>query len=216
VRENIPHHGKSMGNLRFREFYRRRLPHIQIEGATYFVTFRLANSLPVDVLKQLAKNSNQIKELPVDQRQEAYRRWFEQFDDHIGRCLSGESYLQNDKVAEVVADSLHRRDGRVYELLTFCIMPNHVHAIFTPLEASQGNYYSLTEILHSLKRNSAKQANTILGRTGPFWQDESYDHVVRDQSDLERIVQYVLYNPVKAGLTEAWQDWQWSYSKWNT
>jgi putative transposase len=204
-----------MGNLRFREFYRRRLPHIQIEGAIYFVTFRLANSLPVDVLEQLAKNSDQIKELPIDQRQEAHRCWFEQFDDYVGRCLNGERFLQNDKVAEVVADSLRRRDGHVYELLAFCIMPNHVHAVFTPLEASKGNYYSLTEILHSLKRNSAKQANIVLGRTGSFWQDESYDHVVRDQTDLERIAQYVLYNPVQAGLTETWQDWQWSYSKWN-
>jgi hypothetical protein len=154
-RDNIPRHDKSMSNLRFREFYRRRLPHIQIAGATYFVTFRLMNSLPVDVLEKLAENSEQIKRLPVDQRHNAHRRWFGKFDDCLDQCLYGEKYLQNEKVVEVVSDSLHRRDGNVYELLAFCIMLNHVHAIFTPLEHSQGSYHSLTEILHSLKRNSA-------------------------------------------------------------
>jgi putative transposase len=202
-----------MSNLRFREFYRRRLPHIQIAGATYFVTFRLMNSLPVDVLEKLAENSGQIKSLPVDERHSAQRRWFEKFDDYLDQCLYGEKYLHNEKVVEVLSDSLHRRNGNAYELLSFCIMPNHVHAIFTPLEHSQGRYHSLTEILHSLKRNSAKQANKILGRTGAFWQDESYDHIIRDNAELERVVQYVLYNPVKAGLTDDWTKWKGSYYK---
>jgi REP element-mobilizing transposase RayT len=55
----------------------------------------------------------------------------------------------------------------------------------------------------------------ILGRTGAFWQDESYDHVIRDNAELERVIQYVLYNPVKAGLTDEWTKWKGSYYKYD-
>lgn len=112
-------------------------------------------------------------------------------------------------------DSFHRRNGKVYDLLAFCIMPNHAHAVFTPLEKTDGQYYSLTEILHSLKRNSAKQANLLLGKTGPFWQDESYDHFIRDEGELDRVSRYTLNNPVKAGLVQNWADWPGTYSKHN-
>jgi REP element-mobilizing transposase RayT len=73
----------------------------------------------------------------------------------------------------------------------------------------------LTEILHSLKRHSAREANKILQRQGTFWQAESYDHFIRDDSELESIVKYVLYNPVKANLVKEQTDWQWSYSKYD-
>ncbi len=71
----------------------------------------------------------------------------------------------------------------------------------------------VSKIMQSLKRYTAREANKILGRRGAFWQDESYDHVVRDSNELERIVLYVLHNPVKAGLIEHWRDWKWSYSR---
>ena len=92
-------------------------------------------------------------------------------------------------------------------------MPNHVHALFRPLEKSDGHYHALQTILHSLKRHTARQANKVLGREGAFWQHESYDHVVRDQKEWERIVAYVINNPVKAGLVENWQDWPWTWLK---
>ncbi len=65
--------------------------------------------------------------------------------------------------------------------------------------------------MHNIKRNSAKQANAALGRTGQFWQHESYDHFVRDEAELGRILQYVINNPVKAGLVADWHDWKWTY-----
>jgi len=204
-----------MSNLRFREFYRRRLPHIQISGATYFVTFRLKDSLPLEILEQLVSESDQIKKLTANQQYLAHRRWFGKFDEYLDRCLHGEKYLEEDQVLAIVSDSLRRRDSQIYDLLAFCIMPNHVHAVFTPLENPKGGYYSLTEILHSLKRNSAKQVNRVLGRTGPFWQDESYDHIVRDDAELDRIIRYVLNNPVKAGLAAEWPAWPGTYSKYS-
>jgi putative transposase len=203
-----------MSNLRFREFYRRRLPHLQIPGATYFVTFRLKDSLPGEVLEQLALESEHIKQLVSDQQDLAHRRWYGKFDEYLDRCLHGEKHLANEQVCAIVADSVSHRDGQVYDLLAFCILPNHVHLVFTPLEKPESGYYSLTEILHSLKRNSAKQANLSLGRTGSFWQAESYDHVVRDEAELERILRYVVHNPVKAGLVDEWQKWPWTFSKY--
>lgn len=67
--------------------------------------------------------------------------------------------------------------------------------------------------MQSLKGYTARKANCLLGRSGTFWQHESYDHVVRDPSEWRRIVNYVLNNPVKAGLVDTWEKWQWSYCR---
>ena len=99
-------------------------------------------------------------------------------------------------------------------MLAYCIMPNHAHLVLTPYESSDTADYSLTKIMHNIKRNSANHANKTLGRTGAFWQHESYDHFVRDDAELERIVKYVLYNPVKAELVKEQTDWKWNYCKY--
>ncbi len=85
-------------------------------------------------------------------------------------------------------------------LLAWCVMPNHVHVLFSPLRE-----HTLDAILHSWKSYSARKANALLGRTGPFWQREYFDHLVRDQSSLRRITQYIQDNPKRAGLL----DWPW-------
>lgn len=87
-------------------------------------------------------------------------------------------------------------------------MPNHIHIVFMPLKESKDKYYSLSKIMHSFKRHTAHEANLTLGRTGTFWQHENYDHFVRDDAELERIVKYVLYNPVKANLVKEQSDWK--------
>ena len=74
--------------------------------------------------------------------------------------------------------------------------------------------YPLKRIMQSLKRYTARQANKVLERKGAFWQAESYDHVVRDADELVRIVQYVINNPVKAGLVSYWEAWPWTYVNW--
>jgi REP element-mobilizing transposase RayT len=122
--------------------------------------------------------------------------------------------LAKPAVALVVSDSLHYLNGQRYELDTFCIMSNHVHIIFTPLEDADGNYYALSSVMHSLKRHTARQANSLLNQSGRFWQPESYDHIVRDEEELARIREYVLNNPVKVGLVEAWDEWPWTYCAW--
>ena len=94
-------------------------------------------------------------------------------------------------------------------------MPNHGHVVFAPLEGSDGKYFSLSTIMHSLKLHTALEANKILGREGSFWQHENYDHYVRNEDELERIIKYVIYNPVKAGLVDDWKNWKWTYCKYD-
>jgi|SRR5687768_3343582 len=201
-------------NLSFREYYKRRLPHIQIAGATYFITFRLVNSLPIEVLNQLAEETRNIKKLPEDQKESAHHAWFAKFDDYLDKALRGNLNLKNEQIANIVAESIQFRDGKTYDLVSYCIMPNHVHLVCTPLEKSSELYFGLAEILHSLKRHTAREANKIFQTNGPFWQHESYDHFIRNDAELERIIKYVLHNPVKANLVKEQKDWIWTYCKY--
>jgi REP element-mobilizing transposase RayT len=83
-------------------------------------------------------------------------------------------------------------------------MANHVHLLMTPLLEVAG-------IMHSLKRSTARECNRILGLTGrQFWQNESYDRLVRDESEFRRIVRYIESNPVKAGLVLTPEEFWWS------
>jgi putative transposase len=212
-----------MNKLRYQEFYQRHLPHIQPSGATFFITFRLVNSLPVEILEKLETEwlanetvLNKITDIAEKNRRKdlEQRKWFGKWDEILDKIQEGEFYLRDVSVAAAVADSIRYHDGNWFDVIAYCIMPNHVHLVITPLRKSENQEYSLAEILHNIKRNSAKRANQILGRTGAFWQHESYDHVVRNDAELERIVKYVLYNPVKAGLVNEWIDWQWTYFKY--
>jgi putative transposase len=114
--------------------------------------------------------------------------------------------LQQPEIAAVVVQSLHHFHGKSYELLSYCLMPNHVHMVVLLPDGAP----PLVRTLQRLKGYTALQANKLLGRTGAFWQAESYDHVVR-AGELERIISYIVDNPVKAGLVDDWQQWPFTY-----
>jgi putative transposase len=212
-----------MNQFSYKDIYRRNLPHIQPEGASIFITFRLANSLPIEIMQRLQeekelveKRLKQIVDKQERQKQSDIeeQELFDKWDNALDHLANGEKYLSNPEIANVVSESLHYRDGKVLDLIAFCIMPNHVHLVCTPLEETVDTYFSLSKIMHSLKRHAARQANLLLNCSGKFWQHENYDHYVRDDAELERIIKYVIYNPVKAGLVEEWQNWKWTYSKY--
>ena len=211
-----------MDKLAYKLSYERHLPHIQPPGATLFVTFRLVDSLPAEVQQRLINEAeraeqalNQITD-EGERRRQAYRdqkRLFARWDEALDNATAGPHWLRQPKVAQLVAEGLHYRHGRVYDLDTFCIMSNHVHVLFTPLARPDGSYIALSAIMQSLKGFTARQANKLLSREGQFWRHESYDHVVRDSAELERMRQYILNNPVKAGLATGPEEWPWSYCK---
>jgi putative transposase len=211
-----------MKNLDFKPFYSKRLPHIQPPGATLFVTFRLAGSIPQAVIRELIAEretaEHRIALLPEPDRQKEqqtlHKRLFGKWDAVLDQGQTGPTWLAQPAVALIVANSLHFLDGEKYTLDCCTLMSNHGHVVFTPLQLEDGSYVALPRIMHSLKGFTAVTANRALGRTGDFWQHESYDHVVRDEAELNRIRRYVLNNPVNAGLVEKAEDWPWSYASW--
>jgi REP element-mobilizing transposase RayT len=186
------------------------LPHVKREGASYFVTFRLVDSLPKEVLlgfeheqaealRRLAANANreQVEEIHRDLRRKIERY----LDKGAGEC-----HLRRPEIADMAAEAVRHFHGEQYLLDDWVVMPNHVHAILWPMPS-----YTLSAILKSRKRHIARQANLILGRTGEtFWQRESYDHWIRNDPEKARIRRYIRMNPVNARLCKSPEDWKWS------
>jgi REP element-mobilizing transposase RayT len=203
-------------------FYRKNLPHYQPPNATLFITFRLAGSLPKAVQLELQAEAERLEaqlsrlENPQERAEQAYlqqRRLFGCWDKALDTASTGPFWLQEPTIAQLVADSLHYWHNQKYRLDAYCLMPNHAHIVITPLLKEGNSYHSLASIMHSIKRHTARQANLILNRQGTFWQPESYYHAVRDESELQRIIGYVLHNPVKAGLIDDWQQWPGNYCR---
>lgn len=183
------------------------LPHLEREGAVYFVTFRLADALPRELSVQLRQERELLERAsragttgPADRaRLEKLRQLLRKaercLDQGFGRC-----YLRDGRIAGLVANALRHFDGRRYRVRAWCVMPNHVHVVFSPLA---GN--TLAEVVHSWKSFTALHANRLLRRSGAFWQREYFDHLVRNSASLRRFIRYVRENPAKAGL----EDWPW-------
>ncbi len=184
------------------------LPHWYRENATYAVTFRLVDSFPDSVLHAYRKEKDELHQkiskaeddgdpgLVSDLRAklgQLYRARIESVLDE-GK---GEAWMKDPKIAEIVQSAILHFSGDRYDLGAWCVMPNHVHLILTPREG-----HSLSEILHSIKRHSAREANRLLDRDGAFWQKESYDHIIRDADDYWNQRTYVLRNAKSAGLTD--------------
>lgn len=183
-----------------KHFHRRNLPHLYFNDGIYFITSRLINSIPMEKLEQLKNETKNISD-------EKQKRLFEKYDALMNSGEYGEKYLKNPKCAEIVKDTLHYPDGKEYKLICYCIMPNHFHMVFELLQNNKG----ISKIMQSIKRISARDCNTILSRSGAFWQDESFDRWVRDEKELYFVIRYILLNPVTAGLVNDWKDWKYTY-----
>jgi len=170
------------------------LPHWRQEGVTYFVTFRLADSMPQSKLQQwLQEREAWLKANPEPHTPEQRRQYYELFPHRFQDWLDaghGSCLLAQPAVKEIVGQALRYFEGQRYALGEFVVMPNHVHVAVTPLTP-----YELSDILHSWKSYTAKQINALLGRSGTVWQKESFDHIVRCPAQLERIHQYIRENP---------------------
>ncbi|MCW9707087.1 transposase [Fodinibius salsisoli] len=203
-------------------YYRRNLPHYQPPQGEFFITFRLANSLPKDAVAKLRdeyyKLSEGINSDAVSESKKAQQeKYFAKFDRILDQSKNSVCWLKEDKIAEIVANKLHSFDNRKYLLICYCIMPNHVHLLFKLYERdksrSTDSQYPVTNILKLIKGSTAYQANKLLNKTGSFWQHESYDHLVRGDEERENIIRYILSNPVKAKLVDSWKEWKWIYCK---
>jgi REP element-mobilizing transposase RayT len=178
-------------------FSRRHLPHWIPERTALFVTWRLAGSLPREV-EALATEDRPQKTMVCPTA-------FLEHDRRLDGCF-GPVWLQDSRIATMVMDALVYGEAAryFYQLYAWVIMPNHVHVILEP-------HVAMPTIMRWVKGRTSRVANQILGRTGlSFWQDESFDHWVRTAEELYCLIDYVENNPVKAGLTDAPEQWRWS------
>jgi REP element-mobilizing transposase RayT len=204
------------------EITERNLPHWFQVDAAVFITFRLADSLPKEVVirmlaelrEWLRRNSmpsaladvifeaNEIhydrimNDISPIQRREfkklTDRLFHRSLDDCHGACL-----LKNPALATIVSDAIKHFDGDRYDLDSFVIMPNHVHAIVQFRQEG-----GLSTIGQSWMRYTAREINKRIGRTGVLWQPEPFDHVIRSPEQFEYLQRYIAANPSKAKLVE--------------
>ncbi len=120
--------------------------------------------------------------------------------------------LAQPAIVGLITRALLENNGVYYEILYSCIMPNQVHMVLdTSIDIDPSN---LSTILKKIKSRSSTEINLYLNRTGAFWQKPSYYHLIRDDNELERIGNYIIENPVKAGKTNNWEDWPFTYVKY--
>ena len=185
-------------------------PHVKREGVSYFVTFRLADSLPKAVLLKLqaergerlerfqaqhdAARKSGVKLPNAETLDEIERDYFHKLESYLDKG-AGECWLKRPEIAELVASALRFFANERYRLDAWVVMSNHVHVVLWPLPN-----HSLSGIVQSWKRFTAREANKRLTRTGEtFWQPEAFDHWIRNDEEHARCCRYVMSNPVKAG-----------------
>ena len=178
-----------------------RLPHWQQEGAVYFITFHLADSLPSHLLMQWkTERSAWLDAHPKPWTPAIEREYHEKFSGVIERLLDaghGSCALRRPECSAIVAGALRHFDGERVAMLSFVVMPNHVHALFMLREG-----WTLEQMLHSWKRFSSVRINRIIGSEGELWQRDYFDRLVRDQQHMENVIRYIRRNPAKAKLRE--------------
>jgi putative transposase len=189
------------------------LPHWRQTGCTYFVTFRLADSIPKGVADELnyerrlwlghrgidsesANWKQGFAKLPKAERRSYERLVGNMLNKSLDECL-GSCSLRSPIAAKKVHAALVFFDGSRLLVGDYVVMPNHVHVLMTPI-----NGFELEDILHSIKSFSASRINLQLKTSGQYWHRDSYDHIVRDFEQLVAYQEYIAANPSKAGLRE--------------
>ena len=195
--------------------YRRNLPHLRSEGATYFVTFRQADSIPEQILKRwIDDRINWLRSYAIDPalqkrdpkafaaaieriapeehdkyERERSRQFFIEIDRCHGSCVLREAH-------HLVSDSLTYFHGKRVWIGDFVVMPNHVHVIVQPFPG-----VLLEEWLYSVKRFSSSAIGKMfpdrVQRDGHFWQTESFDRIIRDDAEMAKTREYIANNPRK-------------------
>lgn len=202
-------HSIPAGAIAFRPFnqfapvavHEGNLPHWQQPGACYFVTFRLADSLPASVLGQWREERtiwHRLNPPPWNSRQRAeYEKRFIERENEWLDAGHGSCHLRDTRLRTLLQHSVLKFDGRRYHVDAFVIMPNHVHLLWQLAEDSE-----LSKELKDLKGATARACNVELGQSGTFWMEESYDRIVRDADELASFRNYIAENPAKAKLRD--------------
>lgn len=192
------------------------LPHI--ENKQYqMITFRLYDSVPKEVVEGWKETLSFLGSLTSSQREqrEPRRHSFSTYKTEVDRLLAlldkyedagyGSCVLKDDKVAKIVHDAIFFYHGKKCNVISWCIMPNHVHVLIEVMKN-----ISLSSILHSWRSFSSNEINKVLNRSGRLWMPEYFDRFIRDNDHFNNVVDYIHNNPVKAGLVKEATDYKWS------
>lgn len=174
------------------------LPHCDVSGLMQFITFRLADSLPGEVLHRLLQD--EIDDMG------RYKQIEQFLDAGHGAC-----WLKQPGVADIVEHALLHGDGVRYRLLAWCVMPNHVHVLI-----ETDSTYPVSKIVQGWKSYTARLINQHLGRSGSVWMRDYFDRYIRDDHHLAAVIAYIHSNPVKAGLVSLEQEWSYSSARLGT
>lgn len=202
------------------EYRKHNLPHWFQSGVAMFVTFRLLDSLPSEVMLRMRQEflvwikSMHLSEILTEgffqaktpafeaamellsprDRKRVVKRYGQLFNFELDRC-HGACPLKDPDVAKIMADHMLHFDGKRYDLDSLVVMPNHIHAI---LQFRPG--YVLKGLSQSWLRLSARRINAHLKQTGALWRPEPFDHLIRSAEQFERLRIYIRENPEMAGL----------------
>lgn len=193
------HWKPSLEELRkgFRGWHQRGyLPHFDAPHVTQFVTYMLVDSFPVT---RWAEWEPILREADSSLKRRQLEEWL---DRGHGQC-----WLRQKEVASLVEAVLLERDREEYHLQAWVIMPNHVHLVVDVWNVP------LTQLIAGWKGKSARLANVVLQRTGPFWQEDYYDTLIRDEEHFKKAVHYTDANPAKAAMVKDPREWLWSSAR---
>ena len=189
------------------QIYSRNLPHWRQNGATYFVTFNLVDALPIAKRNELeAMRRDWEHRFPPprdevtwrDYAKSVFRKVEKWMDTGYGQCW----FRQREYANELSRSILHFHESH-YDVGCFVVMGNHCHLIVRPLSE-----FDLENEVGSIKNVTAIFVNKRESLAGALWQQESYDHIIRDEEHLYRIVQYIGANPGQAGIApDKWHRW---------
>ena len=222
-----------IASFMYEHFYRGgKLPHWQPPEGSFFITARLYGSIPKVIIEQL-KAAYQLSILEIQQEKilpdnsatlqpeellqaigrirrkkeyDAGKRYFSSFDHFLDSTLNEPYWLQQPEIAHLNAENIHHYAERYFDLWAFTIMSNHIHLLLTMRPGKT----LLWKALQDMKKYSGLHSNRLLGRNGFFWEEESYDHLLRP-GEFDRILRYILNNPVKAKMVRHWQEHPWTY-----
>jgi REP element-mobilizing transposase RayT len=172
------------------------LPHFDGGEICQFITLHLGDSLPQEVWLRWKA------ELEYEKNEKAKLLLYERFDNYLDEGY-GECRLRNDRIAAIVQESLLHSDAMRYKLISWVIMPNHIHCLIKPI-----SNWSLSETMKRFKSYTAHEANKALGKSGKFWQEDYFDRYIRNLEHFENTVTYIENNPVKARLCKKVSEWK--------
>ncbi len=201
--------GKYLDYVDITQYKGNHLPHWENESVIYHVSFRLADSIPEFLVRKWINERNSIIDIANHENrlltQEEIRRLQFLYSDNVEKYLDagyGSCLLRDEAVAQIVKNSLEYYNCQQYLLHAWCIMPNHVHTVYEPLENTPQR-----TILSGWKSSTAHAINKLLNRKGQLWQVDSYNHIIRTVAEYYNQMHYVWNNP--RHIPEA-QKWRWS------